>query len=611
MLLAAVGPASAETIVSVDQRWSAAKKTTWYTLSQGARLVPLVWLKALEQPDSNQLFLDAANIEKFRYLPNSQPGKTGMPVGFAIDQQDDDEFSHTKLRWKDEQADDEPWVGMNCAACHTNEITYQGKRMRIEGAPTLADFQGFMQSLNRALKNTKDDAEKFSRFADKVLKDQEDSSSNRNLLKQALTNLVAWQQKVENANKTPLQYGFGRLDAFGHIFNKVAISVERDGGARTYHASNAPVSYPFLWNVPQHDKVQWNGFVRNQRLRGFDVGALARNIGEVTGVFADVKWYENDVGRPVVISSARAANLSKLESLLNSLRAPLWPTSVFGTIHDAKRDHGRRLFIDNKRKYANGTPIKACSECHKGLPRHNLHLPIDAKMTPLKDIGTDIWMACNAVTHQTSTGFLLNSPKPGGGTYLERAPTSSLVTTTITSTVFENLGTVLRGLTGSFGVSMVQGLGSTTDAGTTVPALLQPIRSTADQERRNQCLNGTSEFLRYKGRPLTGIWATAPYLHNGSVPTLYDLLLPPEQRPTWFAVGSREFDKKRVGYVTRVSDDDNAALVEPSGDNSFKFETRDAGGRIIDGNSNLGHDYGNALLTPEERWALVEYMKGL
>src|SRR5690606_24698234 len=67
-------------------------------------------------------------------------------------------------------------------------------------------------------------------------------------------------------------------------------------------------------------------------------------------------------------------------------------------------------------------------------------------------------------------------------------------------------------------------------------------------------------LLSYKARSLNGIWATAPYLHNGSVPSLYDLLLPkkrpgdPEEgeyRPDEFMVGSREFDPVKVGFRTQ------------------------------------------------------------
>ena len=132
------------------------------------------------------------------------------------------------------------------------------------------------------------------------------------------------------------------------------------------------------------------------------------------------------------------------------------------------------------------------------------------------------------------------------------------------------------------------------------PAAIQPVRSDDKAARYQRCMTDTNPLLAYKGRPLTGIWATPPYLHNGSVPTLYDLLLPPDQRPQSFFLGSREFDADKVGYVTAQSPDNN-----------FLYRTRDEGGRIIDGNSNAGHDYGNANLSEEERRALVEYMKSL
>src|SRR5436305_6895021 len=99
----------------------------------------------------------------------------------------------------------------------------------------------------------------------------------------------------------------------------------------------------------------------------------------------------------------------------------------------------------------------------------------------------------------------------------------------------------------------------------------------------------------YKARSLNGIWATAPYLHNGSVPSLYDLLLPPrskstqagEVRPDKFQVGSREFDPVHV-------------VLKSEGYNGFTFDTSHLG------NHNTGHEYGTKL-TNDERMDLVEY----
>jgi len=127
--------------------------------------------------------------------------------------------------------------------------------------------------------------------------------------------------------------------------------------------------------------------------------------------------------------------------------------------------------------------------------------------------------------------------------------------------------------------------------------------STVDPDKIAQlkrCLADDSPILGYKFRPLTGIWATAPYLHNGSVPTLYDLLLPPSDRPTSFYVGTREFDPVKVGFKT-----------EQSAENSFLFRVVDDHGNPIQGNLNSGHDYNNAGLSAADREALVEYMKGL
>ena len=105
-----------------------------------------------------------------------------------------------------------------------------------------------------------------------------------------------------------------------------------------------------------------------------------------------------------------------------------------------------------------------------------------------------------------------------------------------------------------------------------------------------------SDAAVYKARPLTGIWATAPYLHNGSVPNLYELLLPAAERSSEFYVGNRLFDPERVGYVT--------AAETTTGDAAFRFDT------TVTGNLNTGHEYA-AELSDVERQELLEYLKSL
>jgi mono/diheme cytochrome c family protein len=580
---------------NLDQGWSATKKTDWYTRSQGSRLLPLSWLQALEQPDASAPFLERAHIEKFRYLPNASSLPGQLPIGFAIDRQNDERFSDlTRLRWKDPQSSTEPWVGMNCAACHTAEMSYGGTRLRIEGGPTQADFQGFMRALRRALAQTRDDDAKWQRFAAAVLK-AADRPENRAMLKAELARLVDWERRVERANETPLEYGFGRLDAFGHIFNKVVLRANAQ--VQPPSPADAPVSYPFLWNIHQHDKVQWNGVAPNNlKLAGIEVGALGRNVGEVLGVFADLTLRAPGPAAAGYRSSAHVGNLKLLEQQITLLRPPAWP-AAFPPIDPDRWEAGKALF--------NAEGPGGCSSCHQVLQRKNLKTRFEARMTMLKGdraIGTDPWMACNSYTARARTGVLRFTPPRfffviGGTPMGTTAPVSDMLNAAVIGSIWNQSQQVVA--SGSKALSG-KPFSSTFDVGVLLSDGAEP--ATEDRAARLQrCLTEDSETLAYKGRPLMGVWATAPYLHNGSVPTLFDLLLPPERRPSSFAVGTRAFDPVRVGYV-----------VDPAvPDNSFTFRTVDAAGRAIDGNGNGGHDYGNAALNDEQRWALVEYMKAV
>ncbi|NBV22113.1 MAG: cytochrome c [Proteobacteria bacterium] len=99
----------------------------------------------------------------------------------------------------------------------------------------------------------------------------------------------------------------------------------------------------------------------------------------------------------------------------------------------------------------------------------------------------------------------------------------------------------------------------------------------------------------YKNVSLTGLWARAPYLHNGSVPTLWDLLLPPENRPETFVRGGNEVDATRLGFIAGAA----GTQGKP-----FLFDTR------LRGNSNRGHLYGVDLPEADKR-ALIEFLKTL
>ena len=106
----------------------------------------------------------------------------------------------------------------------------------------------------------------------------------------------------------------------------------------------------------------------------------------------------------------------------------------------------------------------------------------------------------------------------------------------------------------------------------------------------------------YKARPLNGIWAVAPFLHNGSVPNLYELLSPQNERSPKFWLGNKRYDPVKVGFETQ----------EIAG--GFEADNSRAG------SSNAGHEFKNGpvgkgvvgpALSPDDRWALIEYLKSL
>ena len=98
----------------------------------------------------------------------------------------------------------------------------------------------------------------------------------------------------------------------------------------------------------------------------------------------------------------------------------------------------------------------------------------------------------------------------------------------------------------------------------------------------------------YANHPLDGIWARAPYLHNGSVPTLHDLLSPGKDRPKTFYRGYDVYDTAKVGFRTDVA--------EENGRKFFRYDTS------LPGNGNGGHEYGTSL-SEADKQSLVEYMK--
>jgi hypothetical protein len=295
-------------------------------------------------------------------------------------------------------------------------------------------------------------------------------------------------------------------------------------------------------------------------------------------------------------SSINVHNLRRIEARLGQLQSPVWPQDLLPKIDDARKANGELLFA------------QYCSACHSEINRTDPLRRVVAHMSSIDHVGTDEKMANNSMHYVGLSGILRNeyAQLDVGDVLLdEHAPAVGLLTKAtqgVVATPYPYGNPISRGVNWSY--DLIYAFFNNE---------IKPSLKSGEYDSDTPS-SPIASFHSYKARPLNGIWATSPYLHNGSVPTLYDLLLPKkrpgdpaegEYRPDTFMVGSREFDPVHVG-------------LKSSGYDGFAFDTS------IPGNSNAGHEYtagpghspqpsGAVLpaLSVEQRMDLLEYLKSL
>lgn len=550
------GQATAGEPIAVDQgsQWTAAAQAQFYTQDQGAQMIPLAWLQALKQPGGEPFLAD--HLGRYGYLANPA-GSTGLPVGFTAS-----------------GPQGSAMTGMTCSACHTRQITVGGSDYRIDGGPALVDFQSFLADLDQAVGAVLAGDAAFAPFAQAVLGSADPDPGDLAALNKAVS---AWYLRyhslIVGALPTP-SWGPGRLDAVGMIFNRLT---GLDLGPPpsflipdNIKPADAPVRYPFLWNASRQDFTQWPGFAAN----GNDLLALSRNLGEVYGVFGTFEpvkspWhvlginYKNN-------NSANFDGLGQLENLIKLIGPPRWPWAVDQTL--AAR--GKVVF---------GWPTAqgGCVDCHGIAPGKPRSLQ-ETWATPLIDVGSDSreyailnWTAQTGVLEGAKIPLLT---KPLGAT----AAAFDVLSLSVLGTIIQHYVPVAAAVKGAEAEEF------------RLPPNLKDLEGAFRAPTMAAADPGP---YKYESRVLEGIWATAPYLHNGAVPTLADLLAPVEQRPAAFKIGPN-YDIEKVGL---------AAAQDKFGDQTLT--TTDCSDRNS-GNSRCGHDYGTTL-SPADKKALLEYLKTL
>jgi len=548
----------------LKQGWSQEQRQEFYHKSQGTRLVPLPWLLALTQKGGTVPFLADANIDKFGFIPDSKHkfNEHGLPVGFAV----------TQIPSMDDPTKMVPWVGWSCAACHTGQIVANEKVVRIDGAPSMQHNAAFVRAMLEALGETVTDDKKLETFAKTALGIPAPGPQHKEGLKRKVLELIdkitmksaivqartkcgdpAMKRKYADPNFAPTpNWGFGRLDAIGRATNTVFAPMH----PCNLDTADGQVSIPKIWNAWKYNWVQWNAFVENP---------MARNLAQALALGADPKTVD-------------LTSLGWLEDQVQALQPPHWE-DVFGSVDSKLAEEGKTLY----HKGRPDRPVKGglCAHCH--VPESTLLKDCDGKaewkvaMIPVDEIGTDEVTATNYTTRVKKS-----APNSGLPAQFQPAIAMAAITSKVIAERLE------------------------------AQKIPEADRKDLQRCRSNKWLNAKE----YKAPTHEGVWATAPYLHNGSIPNLSLVLSPKEERDKQaktFCVGfDRTYDPANVGF--KLTDQ----CPDP-----FKFDTTRRN------NGNKGHEFRNAKgcekregqpgekgvlgceLSDHERKALVEYLKTL
>ncbi len=595
--------------------WSPEQRERYYQTSQGSLVVPYKWFRAVEWRTSNEMFASPAIQARYGLLPDNDPmyNKDQMPVGIV------------KNIVRDEYVDnlgegEKEWASISCAACHTGQLTYKGTAMRIDGDQSFWNFDKWSGDLEFSLILAATLPSRFERFCSRVneLGDNgQCSASAKTELRQKMNNyfksdLVDAGLMALLRHTYPTTEGFTRTSALGRGVNGEFGPLDSCKGKsplardcyRNVFMNTGPVSFPPLWYTHEYDWVQSPAAISQP---------LGRNITEAWGVNVRVELYDpyKRFG-----STANIEDMFWMETLISILQAPKWPVDLLrdeGRIDWERVKRGRYLYeeavwpkalpadqielpADPKNFVLGPNPDRPktgyCARCHapafKTAPypiedaNPNTYKFFQLPLYRMDLMGTDPDDAEQFAKRMIYPGPLLEPPKVPG---VPDFPKNKL----------DSQGRAGVGVMLTYAIDGILNKWF--------------VDQGIDQDKQCQeILTGHRPNIfrapvAYPARPLDGYWATGPFLHNGSVRTMHELLSPVEERAKWFWVGSREFDPVHLGFTN-----------DPV-EGAFKYDTSEKG------NHNLGHEFREAppntpgvigpLLTAEQRLDIIEYLKVL
>ncbi len=633
-----IGPATSQSCdqsgPGLGQDWPTAARALWYGTGTGSRLIPDVWYRALVRADDGTTFAARSNLNRYGFRFCDATSRD--PIGFVLDSD--------PVR--------APAIGLSCAACHTGHLTDGTRQFVVHGGAAAVDLQSFTTDLFAAVLKLRSgpyqtamQTEDWLQFSAKVL-GKTATPQDVMALHQQVSDWLQARKDVQGSIHKGGDWGFGRQDAVMVALNTVAaLSQGRFPGGLP--AANGPVSIPSVWLTPDMQRLQWPGAVESPADIGLlgvgEAAAVLPAVSKGIGSYAEVTLPDADPfagpGVAPVESSVRLGNLIRLQDAMADLPPPLWPKE-WGVIDRTSAEYraGEALYtehcaacharIDSAKPQgiADATGSAIAPPPSGGTPVVRLFNVFAVQGDAMPAVGTDPMTACNAFTHTTWGGKLLTltdvmtamrayadlgpdvaKPMP----FAKGSATLRLLTDLSLRILWAEMpdASAVRS-----SADFAAWLDRTPQADPLAKDQNQddqaPPSRIADLDKAGKACAARLAALRlaapdtiapgYKAGPLAGIFASAPYLHNGSVPTLDALLSAPDARPDQFAVGAVLFDPVKVGLGPAIKEGANAL-----------YKVTDLRGRIIAGNSNEGHVYPAAALTEVQRAQLILFLKGL
>ena len=596
------------------------------------------WFANLEKPWGDERFADPEHLRALGFIVELVPSHANpdqLPVGFGK---------------RFDESLQEYVLDITCAACHTGQlnITRDGKTtaIRIDGGQAMHAFTAmqighFLPVLLGSAATTYLNPFKFNRFAWKVLGEARYSEGKSKL--HAELGAWLWEMAGQGFNDVrrglyPTEEGFGRTDALARIANTV-FGDHLDSA--NYRVGNGPVNYPYLWNIWRFDWVQYNASVSQP---------MARNVGEAMGTGATYHLLD-PYGRPTPASERYRTtidfdNLQKIEATLQELKPPPWPEDLLGKIDRDRAERGRALFHDLHCINCHGPNVAEAAIQRREAPLRRPDEPLWViKTKQLTDIGTDPHAAENFVRNRLDMrGAGLELPFVRGLLKRQRdeqklrwiasiaelrqelarvkasRPATDPRVVSLQNTLDDAVANAPTDDSIAAYLDSINLAKVSPGEGLNILGLIIRERYYAEHrfsDAQRQCYEGFAMLdipqvvAGYKPRPLQGVWATPPFLHNGSVPNLFELLSPGNERSKTFWVGRREFDPVNVGYRTGRSALTGGFLYDTRKPGNYNTGHEFRGGYVRYDEQNPQVQYGviGPELSVDDRYAIVEYLK--